>query len=36
MKHYAYQAEMFIDRSSVPAIAWLDPSDRRGCETKLP
>jgi hypothetical protein len=36
MKHYAYQAKVFIDRPSVLAITWLDPSDRRGCETKLP
>jgi hypothetical protein len=36
MKHYAYQAKMFIDGSSVLAITRLDPSDRRGCEAKLP
>jgi hypothetical protein len=36
MKHYAYQAKMFIDGSSVLAITRLDPSDRRGSKAKLP
>jgi hypothetical protein len=36
MEHVADQGEVVVDVSGLLAIAWLNSTDRRGCEAKLP
>jgi hypothetical protein len=36
VKHVADQGEMIVDVSSLLAITWLNSTDRRGYEAKLP